>query len=172
LYVDCLPYSFGWSASLCRIRFCDTLVVTFLKSIIIIHMYLKLGNVCVCIYVCVCVCMYVYVHICVYDMYIYMCIIYMYIPRVWAPKTGKCKHVFEGHTGHEGKYVCACMLNNLSSRYTIMNIPTIIIIFMIMIYNHLIIYYFIPYIIFDYNIFNKIFNRYLQYVRLPITLRI
>ena len=22
--------------------------------------------------------------------------------RVWAPKTGVCKHVFEGHFGHEG----------------------------------------------------------------------
>jgi hypothetical protein len=29
LYVDSLTYAFGWSAFLCRIRFCDTLVVIF-----------------------------------------------------------------------------------------------------------------------------------------------
>jgi hypothetical protein len=28
-YVDSLSYFFGWSAFLCRIRFCDTLVVIF-----------------------------------------------------------------------------------------------------------------------------------------------
>ena len=26
--------------------------------------------------------------------------------RLWAPKTGKCKHVFEGSTGHEGMVTC------------------------------------------------------------------
>jgi ATP-dependent HslUV protease ATP-binding subunit HslU len=30
-YVDSFIYAFGWSAYLCRIRFCDTLVVIFLK---------------------------------------------------------------------------------------------------------------------------------------------
>jgi hypothetical protein len=29
LYVDSLTYSFGWSTFLCRIRFCDTLIVIF-----------------------------------------------------------------------------------------------------------------------------------------------
>jgi hypothetical protein len=33
LYVDSLTYAFGWSVFLCRIRFCDTLVVIFLKLI-------------------------------------------------------------------------------------------------------------------------------------------
>jgi hypothetical protein len=32
LYVDSLTYAFGWSAFMCRIRFCDTLVVIFLLS--------------------------------------------------------------------------------------------------------------------------------------------
>jgi hypothetical protein len=32
LYVDSLTYAFGWSAFLCRIRFCDTLVVIFLSK--------------------------------------------------------------------------------------------------------------------------------------------
>jgi hypothetical protein len=31
LYVDFLTYAFGWSAFLCRIRFCDTLIVIFFK---------------------------------------------------------------------------------------------------------------------------------------------
>lgn len=26
--------------------------------------------------------------------------------RLWAPKTGKCRHVFEGHFGHEGVVTC------------------------------------------------------------------
>jgi hypothetical protein len=30
-HVDSLTYAFGWSAFLCRIRFCDTLVVIFLN---------------------------------------------------------------------------------------------------------------------------------------------
>jgi hypothetical protein len=29
LYINSLTYAFGWSAFLCRIRFCDTLVVIF-----------------------------------------------------------------------------------------------------------------------------------------------
>jgi hypothetical protein len=32
LYVDSLTYAFGWSTFLCRIRFCDTLVVIFLSK--------------------------------------------------------------------------------------------------------------------------------------------
>jgi hypothetical protein len=32
LYVDSLTYAFSWSAFLCRIRFCDTLVVIFLSK--------------------------------------------------------------------------------------------------------------------------------------------
>jgi hypothetical protein len=31
LYVDSLPYAFIWSPFMCRIRFCDTLVVIFFK---------------------------------------------------------------------------------------------------------------------------------------------
>jgi hypothetical protein len=31
LYVDSLSYAFGWSAFLCRINFCDNLVVVFFK---------------------------------------------------------------------------------------------------------------------------------------------
>jgi hypothetical protein len=31
LYVDSLTYAFGWSAFLCRIRFCDTVVVIIFK---------------------------------------------------------------------------------------------------------------------------------------------
>jgi hypothetical protein len=31
LYIDSLTYVFGWSAFLCRIRFCDTLVVIFFQ---------------------------------------------------------------------------------------------------------------------------------------------
>jgi hypothetical protein len=31
LFVDSFIYAFGWSAFLCRIRFCDTLIVTFFK---------------------------------------------------------------------------------------------------------------------------------------------
>jgi hypothetical protein len=31
LYVDSFTSAFGWSPFLCRIRFCDTLVVIFLK---------------------------------------------------------------------------------------------------------------------------------------------
>lgn len=28
--------------------------------------------------------------------------------RVWAPKTGQCKHVFEGHTGHSDSVTSIC----------------------------------------------------------------
>jgi hypothetical protein len=32
LYVDSLTYAFGWSAFMCRFKFCDTLVVMFLSK--------------------------------------------------------------------------------------------------------------------------------------------
>lgn len=34
------------------------------------------------------------------------------ILRIWAPKTGKCKHVFEGHMGHEGMVTCVVGSND------------------------------------------------------------